>query len=78
MPWEKQFDQNEALKLAMHSFWSGGYEGALGFFRTFRTKASAATWRSTSSVTYIIDKAEQFVGRSWTPTTVNEPSHQTS
>ena len=27
MPWEKQFDQNETLELAMRAFWSGGYEG---------------------------------------------------
>ena len=27
MPWEKQFDQNQALNLAMEAFWSGGYEG---------------------------------------------------
>ncbi len=27
MPWEKQFDQNHALELAMEAFWSGGYEG---------------------------------------------------
>ena len=27
MPWDKQFDQNETLELAMRAFWSGGYEG---------------------------------------------------
>ncbi len=26
MPWEKQFDTDEALAKAMHAFWARGYE----------------------------------------------------
>jgi TetR/AcrR family transcriptional repressor of nem operon len=51
MPWEKQFDRDQALDQAMHTFWAGGYEScsmetllsAMGiqkgsFYSTFHSK----------------------------------------
>lgn len=51
MPWEKQFDVDEALERAMHTFWAQGYEATSmdvllkrmginrgSFYATFRSK----------------------------------------